>query len=65
MGLIDRIAYTLLKTFEVIIFTICVCFSFYLIALFVALLVEIHPAFWLCGIIIFALSAYFFFSYKG
>ena len=59
--MINRIAYTVLKTFEVIIVTTGVCASVYLIYLLIALLAEIHPAFWLCGIILSALSAYFFF----
>lgn len=63
--MIDRLAYTILKTFEVIIVMMAFCTSVYLIYLLIALLAEIHPAFWLCGIILSALSVYFFFSYNG
>lgn len=60
----DRIAYTLLKIFEVITVITGVCISVYMICLLIALLAEIHPAFWLLGVILPVLSVYFFFSYN-
>lgn len=63
--MIDRLAYTVLKIFEAITVIIGFCISVYMICLLIALLAEIHPAFWLLGVILPVLSVYFFFSYNG
>ena len=56
----NRIAYTIAKTFELISCVVVVCFCVFIVVVFVALLAEIHPAFWLVGVLLLIMAIYYF-----
>lgn len=59
----DRVAYTIVKTFELICFLVGVCISVFLVGMFVSLLAEIHPLFWFFGVVLVISAIYFFCTY--